>query len=68
MLKARLLIGAVIAACALGATATIVSAATKASPAPSLTGGPPASLHCKHGTTPILHTMGKMSWACVKAG
>jgi hypothetical protein len=74
MLKARLLVGAVIAVVALGATTSMVSAAVKHVPkakpaavAATFDSGPPASLHCRKGQTPILHTMGKMRWACEKA-
>jgi tetrahydromethanopterin S-methyltransferase subunit D len=77
MLKARLLVGAVIAVVALGATTSMVSAAVKHVPpkakpaavaAATLDSGPPASLHCGKGQTPELRTMGKMRWVCVKAG
>ena len=73
MPKAKLLVGAVVAIFALGATTGMVSAAAKQAPpkakpvAVSLGSGPPASLSCKKGQTFVLHTMGKMSWACVKA-
>ena len=73
MSKAKLLVGAMITVFALGTTTGMVSAATKhapkAKPAPvvSLASGPPASLHCKKGETYVLHTAGKMSWACAKA-
>ena len=71
MLKRRALFGVVVAACALGATTTMVSAAThhkKAPPPPpaSISSGPPASLKCGKGTLPVLHTMGTLSWSCVK--
>ena len=75
MLKARLLVGAVTAVVALGATTSMVSAAVKHAPkakpavvAATLDSGPPASLHCGKGQTPELHMMGKMHWVCVKAG
>ena len=77
MSRTRLLLGAVITVFALGTTTGMVSAAVKhtpekaekAKPAPtvSLNSAPPASLRCKKGETYILHTTGKMSWACVKA-
>ena len=67
MLKTRILVAAVAAACALGATTSVVSAAAKPKVTPvTFNSGPPASLHCKKGSTPVLHTMGKMSWACAK--
>jgi hypothetical protein len=76
MSKTKLLVGAVITVFALGTTTGMVSAAVKhtpekaekAKPAPavSFSSAPPASLHCKKGETYILHTTGRMSWACVK--
>ena len=77
MSKTKLLLGAVITVFALGTTTDMVSAAVKhssekaekAKPAPvvGFASGPPASLHCRKGQTYVLHTMGKMSWACEKA-
>ena len=77
MLRAKVIAGAVIVACALGAGTTVASAAVKAkvihhpkavAPAAlTFDSAPPASLRCGKGQTYELHTMGKMKWACVKA-
>jgi hypothetical protein len=71
MTKAKLFTGAMIASCALALSTGVVSAATKhshhkAAPAVTMDSSPPASLECKKGQVLILHTMGKMRWACIK--
>jgi len=76
LMKAKLLIGVVVAAFALSATADMASAATKhmhkvvkAPPPATFDSGPPASLKCKKGQVPVLHSMNpmKMSWGCMKS-
>jgi hypothetical protein len=75
-MKSRLLIGVVIAAFAMAATTDVVFAAAKhkhaaaAKPTPvTFDSGPPASLKCKKGQVPVLHSMNptKLKWGCVKS-
>ncbi len=74
-MKSRVLIGVVIAAFALAATTDVVSAAAKKKHAAmkvtpvTFDSGPPASLKCKKGQVPVLHSSNpsKMKWGCAKA-
>jgi len=72
-MKSRTLVATVVALCVFGAGTTVASAATmhkakKPAPAPAvtLTSSPPSSLMCGKGSTPTLHTMGKLHWSCTK--
>jgi len=77
-MKSRLLIGVLVAAFAFGAATDMASAAAKhkhaaaakpkATPA-TFDSGPPASLKCKKGEVPVLHSTNptKMKWGCMKA-
>jgi hypothetical protein len=75
LMKSKVLIGLVIAAFALAATTDVVSAASKKKHAAAkvtpatFDSGPPASLKCKKGEVPVLHSANptKLKWGCVKS-
>jgi hypothetical protein len=75
MSKSRLLVGAMVAVCALAATSDVVSAAAKhhaaakAAPAKPVTFDSGPSNYCGKGNAPILHSMNPahLYWGCVTA-
>ncbi len=74
-MKSRVLIGVVVAAFAFAATTDVVFAAAKKHHAAAkvtpvtFDSGPPASLKCKKGQVPVLHTSNpaKLKWGCAKS-
>jgi hypothetical protein len=72
-MKTKVLVGTVVAVFALAASTGMVDAKTKSSAHHAaaatpvdFSSSPPASLKCKKGETPVLHTMGKLKWGCAK--